>query len=86
MEEFIKDKIFQYYYKKIYGQKSNYQSFITFTDKDKVSFLINLYLFISNINKANPNNFSKTTQYKENEKANTIISQTEEEESNLFYK
>ena len=50
MEEFLKDKIFQFYYKKIYGKKSNYQSFKTFTDKDKVSFLINLYLFISNIN------------------------------------
>jgi len=85
MEEFIKDKIFQYYYKKIYGQKSNYQSFIAFSDKDKVSFLINLYLFISNINKTNPNNISKITQYKKNENANTIISQTEEEESNLFY-
>ena len=53
MEEFLKDKIFQFYYKKIYGKKSNYQSFKTFTDKDKVSFLINLYLFISNINNNN---------------------------------
>ena len=58
MEEFLKDKIFQFYYKKIYGKKSNYQSFKTFTDKDKVSFLINLYLFISNIN----NNNNKSIQ------------------------
>ena len=56
MEEFLKDKIFQFYYKKIYGQKSNYQSFISFNDKDKVSFLINLYLFISNINNNKKNN------------------------------
>ena len=58
MEEFLKDKIFQFYYKKIYGKKSNYQSFKSFTDKDKVSFLINLYLFISNIN----NNNNKSIQ------------------------
>ena len=50
MEEFLQDKIFQFYYKKIYGKKSNYLSFKTFTDKDKVSFLINLYLYLSNIN------------------------------------
>ena len=58
MEEFLKDKIFQFYYKKIYGQKSNYHSFKTFSDKDKVSFLINLYLFISNVNNNNNNNLS----------------------------
>ena len=85
MEEFIKDKIFQYYYKKIYGQKSNYQSFKTFSDKDKVSFLINLYLFISNINNKNQNIDSKITPYKENENTNAINSQIEETESNLFY-
>ena len=49
----MEDKIFQFYYKKIYGQKSNYLSFKTFSDKNKVSFLINLYLFISNINSNN---------------------------------
>jgi len=85
MEEFIKDKIFQYYYKKIYGQKSNYQSFKTFSDKDKVSFLINLYLFISNINNKNQNIDSTITPYKEKENTNIINSQTEESESNLFY-
>ena len=85
MEEFIKDKIFQYYYKKIYGQKSNYQSFKTFSDKDKVSFLINLYLFISNINNKNQNINSKIIPYKENENTNAINSQIEETESNLFY-
>ena len=41
MEEFIKDKIFQFYYKKIYGQKSNYQSFKTIPDKEKVSNINN---------------------------------------------
>ena len=64
MEEFLQDKIFQFYYHKIYGVKSNYQTFKTFTDKDKVSFLINLYLFISNINKNN-NNENKDTKNKE---------------------
>jgi hypothetical protein len=49
MEIILKDKIFQFYFKKLYGQKSNYQMFIKFSDKEKVSFLINLYLFISNI-------------------------------------
>ena len=53
MEEILKDKIFQFYYKKIYGRKSNYLSFRNFDDKDKVSFLISLYLFISNINNDN---------------------------------
>ena len=65
MEEFLQDKIFQFYYKKIYGKKSNYLSFKTFTDKDKVSFLINLYLYISNINNNTKNDFNSNN---ENEK------------------
>ena len=59
MEEFLKDKIFQYYYHKIYGQKSNYQTFKTFSDKEKVSFLINLYLYISNINNNNDDSIKR---------------------------
>jgi len=62
MEEFLQDKIFQFYYQKIYGKKSNYQTFKTFADKDKVSFLINLYLFMSNINKNNNNNSIKNKE------------------------
>ena len=62
MEEFLQDKIFQFYYQKIYGKKSNYQTFKTFADKDKVSFLINLYLFISNINKNNNDNSIKNKE------------------------
>ena len=62
MEEFLQDKIFQFYYHKIYGKKSNYQTFKTFADKDKVSFLINLYLFISNINKNNNDNSIKNKE------------------------
>ena len=70
MEEFLQDKIFQFYYKKIYGNKSNYLSFKTFTDKDKVSFLINLYLYISNINNNTKNDFNSNNEnekfYKDN--------------------
>ena len=70
MEEFLQDKIFQFYYKKIYGKKSNYLSFKTFTDKDKVSFLINLYLYISNINNNTKNDFNSNNEnekfYKDN--------------------
>ena len=65
MEEFLKDKIFQLYFQKIYGKKSNYQSFQSFSDKDKVSFLINLYLFISN--KSYINNDNNLTKNIENE-------------------
>ena len=77
MEEFLQDKIFQFYYHKIYGKKSNYQTFKTFTDKDKVSFLINLYLFISNINKNNNDNLIKN---KEKEIKHNISN----EKDNLF--
>ena len=69
MEEFLQDKIFQFYYQKIYGKKSNYLSFKTFTDKDKVSFLINLYLFISDIN----NNKRKNIYGQKNEKDNFFL-------------
>ena len=75
MEEFIKDKIFQFYYKKIYGQKSNYQSFKTFPDKEKVSFLINLYLYISNIN----NNVNSNIEYINFNLNNNIKSSKEKE-------
>ena len=78
MEEFLQDKIFQFYYKKIYGKKSNYLSFKTFTDKDKVSFLINLYLFISdNSNNSYKNDFKSINEnsnfYKDN--YNNIMSE-----------
>ena len=69
MEEFLQDKIFQFYYQKIYGKKSNYLSFKTFADKDKVSFLINLYLFISDIN----NNKRKNIYGQNNEKDNFFL-------------
>lgn len=69
MEEFLEDKIFQFYYQKIYGKKSNYLSFKTFADKDKVSFLINLYLFISDIN----NNKRKNIYGQNNEKDNFFL-------------
>ena len=69
MEEFLQDKIFQFYYQKIYGKKSNYLSFKTFADKDKVSFLINLYLFISDIN----NNKRKNIYGQKNEKDNFFL-------------
>ena len=69
MEEFLQDKIFQFYYQKIYGKKSNYLSFKTFADKDKVSFLINLYLFISDIN----NNKRKNIYGQNNEKDNYFL-------------
>ena len=69
MEEFLQDKIFQFYYQKIYGKKSNYLSFKTFADKDKVSFLINLYLFISDIN----NNKRKNIYVQNNEKDNFFL-------------
>ena len=62
MEEFLKDKIFQFYFQKTYGKKSNYLSFPTFSDKDKVSFLINLYLFISNIGNMNNNNLTNNIE------------------------
>ena len=68
MEEFLQDKIFQFYFHKIYGTKTNYKSFKSFTDKDKVSFLINLYLFISNINtNKNYNNENKSLINKGNQ-------------------
>ena len=69
MEEIIKDKIFQFYYKKIYGLKSNFHSFKTFSDKDKVEFLINLYLYISNSNikiNANEHLINNISKEKEN--------------------
>ena len=66
MEEFLQDKIFQFYYQKIYGKKSNYLSFKTFADKDKVSFLINLYLFISDINKKKRKNIYGQNNEKDN--------------------
>ena len=69
MEEFLQDKIFQFYYQKIYGKKSNYLSFKTFADKDKVSFLINLFLFISDIN----NNKRKNIYGQNNEKDNFFL-------------
>ena len=65
MEEFLNDKIFQFYFKKIYGSKLNYQTFKSFSDKDKVSFLINLYLFINNTNQNN-NNLLKNNENEEN--------------------
>ena len=64
MEEFLKDKIFQYYFHKIYGQKTNYQTFKTFSDKEKISFLINLFLFISDVD--NNTNFIKRKEYRIN--------------------
>ena len=87
MEEFIKDKIFQFYYKKIYGEKSNYQSFKTFTDKDKVSFLINLYLFISNTYDKNKISSNLNNNYellkKSDNNVNYLIN--EKEENDVFY-
>ena len=85
MEEFIKDKIFQFYYKKIYGQKSNYNSFKTFSDKDKVSFLINLYLFISNINS---NNNCRNIDLDNNiqiSKDNSAKNSNQQDENDTFY-
>ena len=78
MEEILKDKIFQFYFQKIYGKKSNYQSFQTFSDKDKVSFLINLYLFISNIGNMNNNNLTNNIENDFNFHLNN--------EDDIFYK
>ena len=78
----MEDKIFQFYYKKIYGQKSNYLSFKTFSDKNKVSFLINLYLFISNIN--SNNNFDNIDLF-EKSKEKTEAKNFKENENDPFY-
>ena len=85
MEEFIKDKIFQFYYKKIYGQKSNYNSFKTFSDKDKVSFLINLYLFISNINSNNNCRNSNLDNNIQISKDNSAKNSNQQDENDIFY-
>ena len=85
MEEIIKDKIFQYYYKKIYGKRSNYESFKIFPDKDKVSFLIDLYLFISNININNNKLKDNFILSNENENMNDKIIKNEQNENDLFY-
>ena len=85
MEEIIKDKIFQYYYKKIYGQRSNYESFKIFPDKDKVSFLIDLYLFISNININNNKLKDNFILSIEKENMNDKIIKNEQNENDLFY-
>ena len=88
MEEFLQDKIFQFYYQKTFGKDSNYLSFKTFNDKDKISFLINLYLFISNYNNKNSLNDDSILNklYNEYNTEYQISNQISENEEDLFYK